>query len=99
VSFTVVGTSGSMTASALLSVAVVQPPPIPKPMQANILYSFTSQLGNPAPAGPLAADAAGNLYGVAGLEIFKLAYVNGAWQESVLTPFLRWIQDHRPTVL
>jgi uncharacterized repeat protein (TIGR03803 family) len=83
--FTVTGTSGGMTATALLAVAVVQPPPVPTPLQANILYSFTSQEGNPA--GPLTADGAGSLYGVAGEEAFKLAYSNGTWQESVLYTF------------
>src|SRR5579863_22632 len=83
--FTVTGTSGGMTATALLAVAVVQPPPVPSLLQANVVYSFTSQEGNPA--GPLVADSAGNLYGVAGLEVYKLSYMNGAWQESVLYTF------------
>jgi uncharacterized repeat protein (TIGR03803 family) len=82
---TVTGTSAGMTATALLEVAVIQPPPVPTALQANILYSFTPQEANPA--GSLVADSAGNLYGVAGEEIFKLSYTNGSWQESVLYTF------------
>ena len=84
-SFTVTGTSGTMSASAMLTVAVVQPPPPATQLQANVLYNFTPQDGKPA--GPLIADSAGNLYGVAGEEVFKLSYSNGTWQETVLYTF------------
>jgi len=83
--YTVTSTDGNMTTSSIIVASVVQPPPSPSPLQANILYSFGTQEGHPG--GPLVADSAGNLYGVAGLEIYKLSNSNGAWQESVLYTF------------
>ncbi len=83
--YTITSTDGTMTISSIISVAVVQPPPTPAPLQANIIYSFGTQEADPG--GPLTADSAGNLFGVAGLEIYKLSYGDGVWQESVLCTF------------
>lgn len=83
--YTVTSTDGNMTISSIIAVDIVQPPPSAAPLQANILYSFGAQEGSPQ--GPLIADSTGNLYGVAGEEVFKLSNSNGGWQESVLYTF------------
>jgi hypothetical protein len=85
--YTVTSIDGAMTTSCIIEVGVVQPPPTPAPLQANVLYSFGAQEGRPG--GALAADNAGNLYGVAGEEIYKLSNTNGAWHETVLYTFTR----------
>ncbi len=60
----------------------------------TILYSFAGGNDGASPSGTLVFDAAGNLYGTTRLggpagagTVFKLAHVNGTWQESVLYAF------------
>src|SRR5271155_2763462 len=45
--YTITSTDGTMATSSIVAVAVVQPPPSPAPLQANILYSFGAQEGTP----------------------------------------------------
>jgi hypothetical protein len=60
----------------------------------SVLHSFQQSGDGTSPAGTLAMDRSGNLYGTAGGgshflgRVFELAYSDGVWSESVLHDFL-----------
>ncbi len=65
----------------------VAPPTALSGWQEEVLYRFTGGSDGSSPNGILTFDDAGNLYGVAGAQIYELTPSPGGWTEKILYTF------------